>query len=243
MNAFKNKLYNHQIKPSANAWERIEADLDKGKVRRLPLNIRWAAAAVFIFASSGVITWKFLQKPVNQEFAKIENPNSILPKVEIPSVIVPQEPKEEVVINEQKTIKQTPISNQFVFLQKEKIEKNNVVQVKENILPKTNPTPILEKKNIFIEKRNTENIAFLDKNTWKYLEINPKNVEIQKIPLTFDEYDYEEEIIVFGPLNLPKIRSEKSDSTFTERVLALGEQKAKQVVSRAFKPVLKRFRK
>lgn len=242
MNTFKNKLYNHQIKPSKNAWERIEADLDKGKVRRLPLNARWAAAAMFIFAISGAITWKVMQKPVNQDFVKNENKILPQPSVENNVPIVLQEQKETVVSTEQKTIKQAPIPNQFVFLPKEKIETNNVVQVKEMVLPNANITPILENRNVVIEKRNAESIAFLNKNDWKYLEINPKNVEIPRVQSIEDEVE-EDEVIVLGPLNLPKIRSEKGDSTFTERVLALGEQKAKQAVSRAFKPVLKRFRK
>jgi hypothetical protein len=242
MNAFKNKLYNHQIKPSANAWERIEADLDKGKVRRLPLNVRWAAAAMFVFAVSGAITWKVMQKPVNQNFVKNENKILPQPKIENTAPVVPQVQKESVVSTEQKTINQTPTPNQFIFLQKEKIEKNNVVEVKQTVFPNTNMTPILEQKNIFFEKRNTESVAFLNQNTWRYLDINPKNIEIPRIQ-TIEDEEEEDDTIVFGPLNLPKIRNEKGDSTFTERVLAFGEQKAKQVVSRAFKPVIKRFRK
>ncbi len=238
MNAFKNKLYHHEIKPSPKGWERIEADLDKGKIHRMPINLRWAAAAMFVFAISGAVTWRYLQKPDGQEVAQVKKTDFTIPNTEketlpnaTPSTSVVQIP---VTPNTEKPALVKPI-----FVPKQKVNEQNLVQHQEVL--KTNTPLTVEKINIPMEKRSLENIAFLNQKNWNYLPIASKNVEIARIQDDDDDTNSDESVASNG-LTLPKLLSPKSDSTFTERVLAYGQQKAKQVVSRAFKPVLKRFK-
>jgi hypothetical protein len=234
MNAFKNKLYHHEIKPSPKGWERIEADLDKGKIRQMPINLRWAAAAMFVFAISGAVTWKYLQKPDGQEVVQVQSldntPKEVLP-ITKPTPTVVEAP---VLPNVEK-----PSAVKPVFAPTHRQNEENVAQIQEFYQP-INPI-IVEKLNLPTEKRNLENVAFLNQKKMNDLPINLKKVEISRIQDDDDDADNSESV-ADNPLSLPKLLSPKNDSTFTERVLAFGQQKAKQVVSRAFKPVLKRFK-
>ena len=230
MNHIKNKLQNHEIKPSKMAWERIEAELDKGKVRVLPFDIRWAAAAMFLVAATGVITYNTLQNADNQLVVNIKNTN------EDKSInISKEETKQEIVQNRVVEQEKKPSTKKSISPVIYKSEPQNIVQDVVQI-PQILQTETPSKTpRILLENANT--IAKVD---WKFLDIKTKNVDIQRI--SEDDEDTEDDNVVFQNRNFPRIlKQTEGDSTLTEKIISFGQMKAKQVVSKAFRPVLKRF--
>lgn len=232
MNYIKNKLQNHEIKPSKMAWERIEAELDKDKVRVLPTSVRWAAAAMVLVAVTGIIAYDTSQKVDNQGVV-----NSEIKKTEpisTPNTVTPISPKVETAETE-KSYKLEQNTN--TVIQKYKLEtakeNNNFVQT-----PLQIPTYIKEEKKNTTARPQLESPNTIAKNEWKYLEIKTQNIDIQRI----NEDD--EEDMADDNLTLPNLLNRaEGDSTLTEKIINFGQIKAKQVVAKAFRPVLKRFNK
>jgi hypothetical protein len=231
MNYIKNKLQNHEIKPSKMAWERIEAELDKEKIRVLPMNIRWAAAAMLLVAVTGIIAYNTSQKVdnqgvVNSEVKKIESKS-------VPTNTVSNIVKTEVTSTDKK---QSLEQNIKIIAPKYKVESkkenSNLVQI-----PLENTTNTIEEKKNKAVRFQLENLNELAQKQWKYLEIKTKNIDIQRVR---EEEDEEE--VAYDNLTLPKILNRtESDSTLTEKIITFGQLKAKQVVAKAFQPVLRRF--
>jgi hypothetical protein len=231
MNYIKNKLQNHEIKPSKMAWESIEAELDKEKIRVLPMNIRWAAAAMLLVAVTGIIAYNTSQKVdnqgvVNSEVKKIESKS-------VPTNTVSNIVKTEVTSTDKK---QSLEQNIKIIAPKYKVESkkenSNLVQI-----PLENTTNTIEEKKNKAVRFQLENLNELAQKQWKYLEIKTKNIDIQRVR---EEEDEEE--VAYDNLTLPKILNRtESDSTLTEKIITFGQLKAKQVVAKAFQPVLRRF--
>ncbi len=232
MNYIKNKLQNHEIKPSKMAWERIEAELDKDKVRVLPTSVRWAAAAMILVAVTGIIAYNTSQKTDNQGVV-----NSEIKKVEpisTPNTVTPISPKLETVATEKRYKLE---QNTNTAVQKYKLEtvkeNNNLVQI-----PLQIPTYSKE------VKQNTtrpllENLNTIAKSEYKFLEIKTKSVDIQRV----SDEDDKEDVADNNPVLPDFLNQTKGDSTLTEKIINFGQMKAKQVVAKAFRPVLKRFNK
>ena len=230
MNHIKNKLQNYEIKPSKMAWERIESELDKGKVRVLPFDIRWAAAAMFLVAATGVITYNTLQNTDNQSVVNVKNANE-----DKNTNISKEETKQEtlqnrVVEQEKKPIEKKSISPVIYKSEPQNIAKEvvQIPQILQTETPKRTPRILLE---------NANTIAKVD---WKFLDIKIKSVDIQRV--SEDDEDLEDDNVAFQNRNFPRIlKQTEGDSTLTEKIISFGQMKAKQAVSKAFKPVLKRF--
>jgi hypothetical protein len=231
MNHIKNKLQNHEIKPSKMAWDRIEAELDKDKVRIVPMNVRWAAAAMLLVAVTGIIAYNTSQKVDNQGIVNSEV-KKVVP-TNVPNNVVPNIVKTEVTSTDKK---QSLEQNIKMIVPKDKVENkkenNNLVQT-----PLENTTNTIEEKKNKAVRFQLESPNILAQKEWKFLEIKTKNIDIQRV-----SEDDEEEEVVYDNLRLPKILNRTGgDSTLTERIITLGQTKAKQVVAKAFQPVLKRF--
>lgn len=230
MNHIKNKLQNHEIKPSKMAWERIESELDKGKVRVLPFDIRWAAAAMFLVAATGVITYNTLQNTDNQSIVNVKNANEDK-NINISKEETKQETiQNRVVKQEKKPFAKKPISSVIYKSEPQNIvqEVVQIPQILQIETPKRTPRILLE---------NANTIAKVD---CKLLDIKIKSIDIQRI--SEGDEDLEDDNVAFQNRNFPRIlKQTEGDSTLTEKIISFGQMKAKQAVSKAFKPVLKRF--
>jgi hypothetical protein len=191
MNHIKNKLQNHEIKPSKMAWDRIEAELDKDKVRIVPMNIRWAAAAMLLVAVTGIIAYNTSQKVDNQGVV-----NSEVKKI-VPNNVVPNIIKTEVATSDKK---QALEQNTKIIVPNNKVENkkenNNLVQI-----PLENTTNTVEDKKNKTIRFQLESPNVLAQKEYKFLEIKTKNVDIQRV----SEEDDEDEEVAYDNLKLPKI--------------------------------------
>ena len=236
MNYIKNKFQKHEIKPSKMAWERIESELDKGKVRVIPINVRWAAAAVLLVGATGVLIYSVSQNTDNQ--VVVSNKASRVEPILVPNTTVPTVVKDE---------------------------KNTIMNVKENVAKTKSIAPIYRKEmssvvEDFVQtpqldmpilqtetpkkaaRLPIENVNTIARTDWKYLDIKTKNIEMQRAKEDDDEDT--DEAVALDNLGFPQLRNRAgSDSTLTEKIITFGQMKAKQVVAKAFRPVLKRFQR
>ena len=236
MNYIKNKFQNHEIKPSKMAWERIESELDKDKIRVLPLNIRWAAAAVFLVGATGVLIYSVSQNADNQ--VVVNNKASRVEPISVPNITIPTVLKDEknVIVNVKKEVAKTKLVTPIYRKEMPTVVKD-FVQIPQLY------TPIFQteipKKAARLPLENANTIAKID---WKYLDVKTKNIDIQRAKEEDDEDT--DEAVTLNNLRFPQILNRvEGDSTLTEKIITFGQMKAKQAVAKAFRPVLKRFQR
>jgi cell division protein FtsN len=149
---FKNKLANHPVAPSADAWQKVEAGL-------LKKNSAWvwrlAAALVLFGLVSGA--WYLWTKNTEVKPELVQQP--VPSQKEIPAIVQPEEQKQNLVA-ETKTETQSKQNKKSTFIKsekkKEETEKVDNVKPEVTIQPevlitenKTEPTPA--RKPIVIE--------------------------------------------------------------------------------------------
>jgi hypothetical protein len=97
---FHNKLENFQLRPSADAWNRIEAGLDKKSNKALWLKI---AAGLLLLSIASVLIWKI--QPAETDVLVNTKPQTIEPA---PEKIQPTQPEEPAVavVDQDKNVEQ-----------------------------------------------------------------------------------------------------------------------------------------
>lgn len=155
---FKNKLANHPVAPSADAWQKVEAGLTK---KNNAWVWRLAAALVLFGLVSGA--WYMWSKNAEVQPELVQQPLPS-PQKEIPVVVQPEEQKQNLVaetetksksetLTKKKTTKtNTSESKKEIQPEKEKVEEPQVVLSQTEVLVaehKTEPTPA--RKPIVIE--------------------------------------------------------------------------------------------
>lgn len=147
---FRNKLANHQVAPSADAWQKVEAGLTKK-------NSIWVwrlAAALVLF---GLVSAWYLWRSAEVQPELVQQPAPPTQK-EIPVIVQPEEQKQ----NLAETKKETPLNQKVnskratTEIKKAEPEKVNTIQPEVTIQPeilitenKTESTPV--RKPIVIE--------------------------------------------------------------------------------------------
>ncbi len=147
---FRNKLANHPVAPSADAWQKVEAGLTKK-------NSVWVwrlAAALVLF---GLVSAWYLWRSAEVQPELVQQPTPPTQK-EIPVIVQPEEQKK----NLAETKKETPLNQKInskratTEIKKEEPEKVNTIQPEVTIQPeilitenKTESTPV--RKPIVIE--------------------------------------------------------------------------------------------
>jgi hypothetical protein len=236
-NKFQEQLRNHRIAPTAKPWERIEAELNKGKKRStFIIYTRWAAAASIALMVTAYANWNRL--PVSSSVVdskeKTEFPQKPVERIDTPSVspqTAPQNNDNQLVAPQQ----QQPILKKSMQERQEQLATSIFLKEKNN---QENNIIVKENNNIVL-KNNEQSIAFLN-NTIKNVSFNrvEKGLQLPEIPLAVKE---EVRLNKKWKSYLNEEIAETSDSTFTEKALVMVDQKTRTFVQRAWKPVMREF--
>jgi hypothetical protein len=235
MKNIREKFNQHRIEPTEKAWERIEASLDNNKVRKLPLSLRWAAAAVSVGVAA-VVAMQFLQP------TKVDTVTSVAPKnpsvapaikantLDKNTVVMPTEAvattknnvPQQMDKNSDATITSVPTVEKKEDKQQveNKVEKESVVKVTPQ--EKINLQPVYKMQSIDIQA-----IASIGA---KPLPIASKKLNLQPMPID------EDNLLLYFDEDIRRLVQNNSDSTLSEKLIRFGQIKAKQMVARAFRP-------
>jgi hypothetical protein len=118
---FKTKLANHQVAPSADAWQRVEAGLVKKNSAWV-----WRLAAAFVLFGLLSGAWYLWNKNTGTQPELVQQPNT--PQKENPVMVQPEEQKQNLVV-ETKTNNQRKqkVNSKAVVVENKKESKGEVI--------------------------------------------------------------------------------------------------------------------
>ena len=167
---FRDKLENHSRPVSINAWNRVEAKLDKKNHKGLWLRI---AASLLIVAISGFIIWKLTTRPAEENLAEtIEKVKKNVPSAEVTHSQEDKTSEKQLSVGKgNKTGVQPSPSDRITPPRKKGVpspqeEKDVVTQesipVNEESLPETliaQEQPVIEENVVVASTQNSENVS------------------------------------------------------------------------------------
>ncbi|GET45647.1 hypothetical protein [Capnocytophaga felis] len=175
---FQDKLSNHSIEPSTDAWERLEALLPKNeKTITKQRNLKWiwaAASTVIILAISGLLLFK--------------NSSEIIENEEI--VNLPAEKVKKEIISEKEIFTKPTEKESVTSIRKEKINQKEVIKLPE--IEEKEISVISSEEKIEEIENQTDILKILEKETKttknKYISAREllalvENTDIEKITL------------------------------------------------------------
>jgi hypothetical protein len=141
---FKNKLSEHVLPPSEEAWTKVQNGLSK----KNKVVIYWRAAAVFVLLGLLVSAWYLLTRPVEistQQITKTENT-----EIQDKSTIKKEEEKEKVSTNTYATIKESkePDTQRPIAESRKPIIIDKKETLKEELTEPVEPSSLIEMAEI-----------------------------------------------------------------------------------------------
>jgi hypothetical protein len=242
---FQEGLKNHQIKPSAKAWERIEADLDsRNKKASWVIYTRWAAAASVALIVTAYASWNNV--PIQSQVAT-QKETKTTPAM--PATTIINETNTTLQYTDNQLIKPkntiTPIETQIQKVNNNiatKGTKENAAQhatLNEN-LAQTEKIITQNKIESPTNPRNIERQMQFLKTQQQAILIAQKDVALL-LPEMPSEMKEKSRIERKWQKFLAEDWSEESDSTFSEKAIVFAEQKTKNYISKFWTPRFKKW--
>lgn len=156
-NQIKEKLNSREIKPSAQAWDRLDAMLSVGEEKKTKRSFGWMfiAAAVLVFVSAGIFFFTQNSSEINNETTVVETEvykDSIQKENKIQSPIIEKNQENQVASS-------TEIQNQKSNNQSNSSSAVSIINQKSNQKQTNNPLINREKQ---IEYQNSSDVALKD---------------------------------------------------------------------------------